>query len=96
MQYIFNNMVSHDLRSPQAHAIALTEKILQLLANPISICKEDVVNKVDLVYSLIMRVHLKILDFIDLSSIERNEFKKENCLFDVRETILRIKNINSL
>lgn len=97
MQQIYCDSVSHDLRSPLAHAIILTDKIRSLFNNPVSsISVEDVTSKLDHVRSFIMRVHFKILDFIDLSSVERNEFKEKNFYFDVRETILMVKKINSL
>jgi signal transduction histidine kinase len=81
------------MRNPLAQAIVLTNK---LLAGPNSICLEDVMRTVVSIKSLVMRVHFRILDIIDLSSVERNEFKKKNCFFDVKETIISIKNINSL
>ena len=81
------------MRNPLAQAIVLTNKLLN---GTNSICLEDVMSTVMSIRSLVMRVHFRILDIIDFSSVERNEFKKKNCCFDVKETILSIKNINSL
>lgn len=60
------------MRNPLAQAIVLTDKIL---SGPKSICLEDILNTVGSIRSLVMRVHFRILDIIDLSSVERNEFK---------------------
>lgn len=60
------------MRNPLAQAIALASK---LLAGTGDVCLEKVMFSVMSIRSLVMRVHFRILDIIDLSSVERNEFK---------------------
>lgn len=49
---------------------------------------------VSVIKSRIQIVYLRILDLIDLSSIELSQFKKKDCVFNIKEAIFDIQQIN--